>query len=399
VYTNILIRYGELSIKGKNKKEFIKKLYERLCVVFPKESGVQIVVNPVRAFLTLPEGADAHAMLHKLEMVFGLTSASLAIRVEPTMEAIKDAALRIVEAEMSPKSSLKLNTNRVDKKFPQKSMDITKEVAGHIFANNTIELRADVRNPDKQLLVEVRHDYAYVMIDRLPLAGGFPQGSIGRGLLMLSGGIDSPVAGYLALRKGIELGAIHFASPPYTSPQALEKIKTLVEQLETYQVEIPLYVVPFAEIQLEIRKHVQERYQMVVMRQLMYLIAEALATQAGYQVLINGESVGQVASQTLESMASIHPVVDLPIIQPLAASEKNEIIAVAKKIGTYDTSILPFEDCCTIFVPKSPVTKPKRHLAALEMQKIDVKKLVLEAVTRTERLDKKNIVKNSDFFL
>jgi len=399
VYTNILIRYGELSIKGKNKKEFIQKLYERLKVVFPPKSGIHIVVNPVRAFLTLPEGSDAHAALHKLETVFGLTSASLAIRTEPTLAGIKRAAMEIVEQEMTQGSSLKLNTKRVDKRFPKSSMEITKEVAGHIFANNSLDLRADVHQPDKQLLVEIRHDFAYVMIDRLPLAGGFPQGSIGKGLLMLSGGIDSPVAGYLALRKGIKLGAIHFASPPYTSEQALDKIKSLVHQLEKYQVNIPLYIVPFTEIQLAIRQSVQDRYQMVVMRRVMYLIAQQIAERAGFQVLINGESIGQVASQTLESMASVHPVVDLPIIQPLSALEKNEIIDVAKKIGTYETSILPFEDCCTIFVPKSPVTRPKKHLATLEMAKIDVKTLVLTAVNSTKMDDKENIVKNSDFFL
>jgi len=399
MYTNILIRYGELSIKGKNKKEFIQKLYERLLIVFPKESGVHIVVNPVRAFLTLPPALDAHDVLNKLETVFGLTSASLVIRTECSLAAIKDAALRIVEAEMSPGSSLKINSKRVDKRFPHKSMEITQEVAGHIFANNTLGLQADVHHPDKELLVEVRHDFAYVMIDRLPLAGGFPQGSIGKGLLMLSGGIDSPVAGYYAMRKGIELGAIHFASPPYTSVQALEKIKTLVKQLERYQEDIPLYIISFTDIQLAIRKHVQERYQMVIMRRMMYLIAEQIAQQQKYQVLINGESVGQVASQTLESMASVHTVVDLPIIQPVSAAEKNEIINVAKRIGTYETSILPFEDCCTIFVPKSPVTRPKKHLAALEMQKIDVKKLVLDAVNGMEVSHNKNIVKNNAFFL
>jgi len=399
MYTNILIRYGELSIKGKNKKAFIQKLYERLLVVFPKESGIHIVVNPVRAFLTLPKDADAHAVLHKLETVFGLTSASLAIRTDTTMDAIKAAAMQIIEAEMTPRSSFKINTNRVDKRFPCKSMDITQEVAGHIFANNTLNLRADVHKPDKQLMIEVRHDFAYVMIDRLPLAGGFPQASLGKGLLMLSGGIDSPVAGYLAMRKGIEIGAIHFASPPYTSDQALEKIKTLVQLLERYQVNIPLYIIPFTEIQLAIRKHVQARYQMVVMRRLMYVIAEHIALKFGYQVLINGESIGQVASQTLESMASVHAVVDLPVIQPLSVAEKNEIIALAKKIDTYTTSILPFEDCCTIFVPQNPVTRPKPHIAAFEMQKIDVEKLVLSAINSTEFITRNDIVKNSDFFL
>ena len=398
MYTDILIRYGELTIKGKNKKQFIQKLYERLVYIFPKESGIKIVTNPVRAFLTLPEGANAHEVLQKLETVFGLTSASLAIKVEPTIDAIKTAALQIVEAECTPNSTLKLNTNRVDKKFPQNSMAITKDVAGHIFKNNTLNLRADVHRPDKQLVIELRHDFAYVMIDRLPLAGGFPQGSIGKGLLMLSGGIDSPVAGYLAMRKGIDIAAIHFASPPYTSENALNKIKDLVGVMERYQESIPLYVVPFTNIQLEIVKSVQDRYQMVVMRRIMYMIAERVAIQHGRQILINGESVGQVASQTLESMASVHPVVDLPIFQPVSASEKNEIIAVAKKIGTYDISILPFEDCCTIFVPKNPVTKPKRHLAELETNKIAVEALIAEAIQGIKVLKvTKNSENNADF--
>lgn len=399
MYTDILIRYGELTIKGKNKKVFIQKLHERLVEVFPKESGIVITTNPVRAFLSLPEGCDAKAVLHQLERVFGLTSASLAIKVKPEINAIKTAALNIAENECKPNSTLKLNTNRVDKRYPQKSMEVTKDVAGHIFKNNNINLRADVHHPDKILTVEIRHDFAYVMIDRLPLAGGFPQGSLGKGMLMLSGGIDSPVAGYLAMRKGIDIAAIHFASPPYTSENALNKIKKLVETMEAYQTEIPLYVVPFTNVQLEIVKHVQDRYQMIVMRRMMYMIAERVALAHGRQILINGESVGQVASQTLESMASVHPVVDLPIFQPVASYEKNEIIKLAKKIGTYETSILPFEDCCTIFVPKNPVTKPKKYFAEYETAKLDVEMLINEAIAGIETIKVMEIEQNNAEFL
>ena len=399
LYTDILIRYGELSIKGKNKKLFIQKLYERLKEVFPKDSGVEITTNPVRAFLSLPEGADVQETLAKLKTVFGLTSASLAIRTESTIEAIKEAALKIVETECAENSTLKIDVNRVDKKFPRTSPEITKDIAAYLFINNTKKLRADVHNPDKEVTVEIRHDYSYVMLDKLVLPGGFPQGSIGKGLLMLSGGIDSPVAGYLAMRKGINIAAIHFASPPYTSDNALNKIKSLVTIMEHYQQHIPLYVVPFTDIQLEIVKHVQDRYQMIVMRRIMYMIADQVARMHHRKVLINGESVGQVASQTLESMGSVHPVTDLPIFQPVSSYEKNEIIAIAKEIGTYETSILPFEDCCTIFVPKNPVTKPKKRIAEFETEKLDVATLIEVAIAGIETVDVKEKVKNNTEFL
>lgn len=385
MYTHILIRYGELTIKGKNKKYFLQKLYRRLKQVFPKESGIEIETNPVRSFLTLPEGADVKEVFAKLETVFGLTSASLAIKVPTDLDAIKEAALRIVENECVDGQTVKLETKRSYKQFPLQSWEVSREVAGYVFKQTTKDIKAEMKNPDSQVFVEIRKDESFVMLDRIELPGGLPQGSSGKGALMLSGGIDSPVAGYLAMKKGINLIAIHFASPPYTSNESLEKIKTLVRTLEDYQGRIKLFVVPFTEIQQEIvYSKMNERYHMIIMRRMMYRIAEKIMEQEGAQILVNGESVGQVASQTLASMAAVHTVVDVPIMQPLAALEKNEIIKIATDIDTYDTSVLPFEDCCTIFVPKSPVTQPKKNEALEAENKINVTALLEKAVENTE---------------
>jgi len=384
MYSEILIRYGELMIKGKNRNHFIAKLRKRLKEVFPKETGIEINVTPVRAFLTLPKNTDTSDVVKKMQTIFGLSSISLAIKTTSTLEDIQTAALQIVNNELSENDTFKIDTKRSDKRFSMKSLEVTKAVAAYVFKNTDKNLKVDVRHPTKELLIEIRGDYTYVMLNKIWMPGGFPQGTSGKAALMLSGGIDSPVAAYLAMRKGIRLFAVHFASPPYTSEQALDKIKQLIEQLSQYQNHIPLYIVPFTEVQLAIvNSDIQEKYQMVVMRRLMYKITEQIARQNDCKAIINGESVGQVASQTLESMNSIHPVVDLPIIQPLATYEKNEIIKIAEQIGTYDISILPFEDCCTIFVPKSPVTRPTRHLAEKEENKINSAELITSALNMT----------------
>ena len=396
MYTHILIRYGELTIKGKNKKMFIQKLVNRLHEVFPKDSGIEIETNRVRSFLTLPAGVDSNEIMEKLQTVFGIGSASFAIKVPTDMEAIQEAALQIAEKEVPENGTFKVETKRSYKQFPLESLEISQQVGSYVFKNISRKVTADMRKPDAQLLVEIRKDFSYVMLDKVKMPGGFPQGSLGKGMLMLSGGIDSPVAGYLAMRKGIKIAAIHFASPPYTSPEALEKIMTLVKTMEKYQQHITVYVVPFTEIQQEIIKSkITDRYHMVVMRRSMYRIAERIMAKANANVIINGESIGQVASQTLASMNSVHRVVDAPIIQPLSIMEKNDIITIAKQIGTYETSILPFEDCCTIFVPKSPVTNPKPHIAEFEEDKVDFAPLEDKAVAEVEIMKTRD--KTNDF--
>lgn len=391
MYTEILIRYGELMIKGKNRNKFIKKLADRLHEVFPEEDGVGVRITPNRAFLELSENTNIDAVIEKLKTVFGIISISLAIKVPTDIDEISKAAILIADSEITNEQTFKVDTKRSYKPFPMESLEVTKHVSKAIFKARDVALKVDVRNPDRQLLVEIRKEYSYVMLDKIKMAGGLPQGTSGKALLMLSGGIDSPVAGYLAMRKGIELIAVHFASPPYTSDSALDKVSQLVEILENYQTEIPLYVVPFTEIQLAIvNSKMQEGYHMVIMRRLMYRIAEQLAEKHKCLAIVNGESVGQVASQTLSAMRSSHIVVDLPILQPLAMHEKNDIIKIAEEIGTYATSILPFEDCCTVFVPQKPTTNPNRYISQRQENLINVTALVEKALESTKIIEKRS---------
>ncbi|MGL5042227.1 MAG: tRNA uracil 4-sulfurtransferase ThiI [Culicoidibacterales bacterium] len=386
MYTDILIRYGELMIKGKNRKKFIRMLEQRLQEVFCDRAEVIILVNPTRAFLTLQPGVDVERIIAKLETVFGIASVSLAIKVPTTLEEITTAAINIANFEIKETQTFKVETKRVYKPFPMESLAVTKHVSAAIFQAANKPLAVDVYKPNCQLLVEIRKGESYVMLDKIKMAGGLPQGSSGKAVLMLSGGIDSPVSAYLAMKKGIEIIAVHFASPPYTSDKSLEKVKKLIRQLEKYQAHIPLYVVPFTEIQLSIvDSYIQEGYHMVIMRRLMYRITEKIAEEHSCVAIINGESVGQVASQTLGSMRATHVVVGIPIIQPLAMFEKNEIIKIAEKIGTYEISILPFEDCCTVFVPKKPTTNPNRYISVNQEKLIDFEKLIIEAVEKTEK--------------
>ncbi|GBU10652.1 tRNA s(4)U8 sulfurtransferase [Erysipelotrichaceae bacterium] len=389
MYSEILIRYGELMIKGKNRKKFIKMLENRLEEVFPEEQGYEIDVMPTRAYLKLEPESNVKAILEKLGTIFGTSSVSLAVKVPTELKAITEAAIKIAQEEISDTASFKVETKRSYKPFPLESNAVSRHVAGAIFKTRNTPLKVDVYKPDVQLLIEIRKEFSYVMLDKIKMPGGLPQRTSGKGLLMLSGGIDSPVAGYLAMRKGIELACIHFASPPYTSEKSLEKVESLNELLEKYQKNIPLYVVPFTEIQLAITaSRIQPGYHMIIMRRMMYRIAQKIAELHGYNALINGESVGQVASQTLGSMKSTHIVVDLPILQPLAMHEKIEIISIAESIGTYEVSILPYEDCCTIFVPKSPTTNPNLYITQNQEKLIDVTALLDSAVENTKLIEK-----------
>jgi tRNA uracil 4-sulfurtransferase len=277
-------------------------------------------------------------------------------------------------------------SKRANKKFLIGSQELNRRIGGYILAHAK-EVKVDVHQPDLYVHVEVRNQHSYVYGNDIAGLGGLPVGSSGRVMLLLSGGIDSPVAGYLALKRGVELHAVHFHSYPFTSDRAKQKVIDLAQILTRFAGKIHLHVVPFTEIQTEINKHCYESYTITIMRRMMLRIAEELANRNGALALVTGESLGQVASQTLESMRTINAVTHMPILRPVIGMDKQEIMAISKQIGTYETSILPYEDCCTIFLPKAPKTKPDILVAERQEAKLDVEKLVIEAVEGTEVIE------------
>ncbi|HOE77265.1 MAG TPA: tRNA uracil 4-sulfurtransferase ThiI, partial [Bacilli bacterium] len=331
---------------------------------------------------------DPEEIIPILKKIPGIYSFSVVYRCESDLESIKNAALEIMQQELAKgKRTFKVETNRAYKQFPLTSLEISQTVASYLF-KSLPDLKADMRHPDFTLFLDVRDEGTYIYTEVILGMGGFPAHIQGKGLLMVSGGIDSVVAGYLAIKKGVEIEAVHFASPPYTSDNALQKVVDLLEQLAPYTLNgtILLHVVPFTTLQQLIYQYVREDYGITIMRRMMYRISERLAKKIQAEIIINGESIGQVASQTLESMSVINSVVTMPVIRPLAMMDKEEIINIARDIGTYDISIRPFEDCCTVFVPRHPQIKPRLHVAEKEEQNFDFEKSVEEAMKRIETI-------------
>ena len=358
---HILVRFGELTTKGKNRKMFIRKLCQNTKEILKPMSQLKYELSFDRMYIIL-NGEDPKAVAEKLKTVFGIHSFSFCYKVESDLEKIKEVCLQVVENNSG--QTFKIDTKRNDKDYPLHSHDINTAIAGYIFHHTSKTLKVDVHHPEILVKVELRKDYTYVMDNVIMGAGGYPVGVGGKALLMLSGGIDSPVAGYLTLKRGVDIECIHYASPPYTSDLAREKVLDLVDVLRQYtHGKIVVHIVPFTDLQLAVYEHCEESYAMTVMRRMMYRIAQGVAQKNNCLAIVNGESIGQVASQTLESMATINEVIHMPVLRPVACMDKLEIIDIATKIGTYDISIRPHEDCCTIFTPKQPATKPKSYKA------------------------------------
>ena len=327
-------------------------------------------------------------VIKALQRIPGLYSFSVVERANSNIDDICVSAKSLVENELKEgKKTFKVETNRADKNFPMTSLEISKEVARYLF-KNIPNLQADVHNPDFTLDLDVRVEGAFLFTKTYMGMGGLPAGSLGRATLMISGGIDSVVAGYLTIKKGVSIDAIHYASPPYTSDMALQKVIDLLEIIAPYTEyqSINLYVVPFTKLQSAIYEHIREDYGITIIRRMMYRIGERITNERGNLAIVNGENIGQVASQTLESMNTINSVVKIPVIRPLATFDKSEITDIAVKIGTYETSIKPYEDCCTVFVPKHPQIKPMIKIAEREEQKFDYEALIDEACTNVERI-------------
>lgn len=388
----ILIKYGELTTKKENRNMFINILYENIKNSL-KGIDYKITKNRVRMFITPKSDYDFELIINKLTKIFGIHSIVICYKVNTNIESIKENALTL--AQNTNFQTFKVETNRSYKEFPLTSLEVSKEVGAYILKNMD-GISVSVHNPDYELKIEIRNDYTYLYSKEIKGVGGYPVGVQGKGLLMLSGGIDSPVALYLALKRGIKVECIYFESPPHTSLQAKNKVKKLVEILTKYHPHIKLHIVKFTEIQEEIYKNIDPSYMITIMRRMMYRISEKVAKKNKCLAIINGESVGQVASQTLTSMNVINNVTTYPIIRPVACMDKLEIIELSKHIGTYDTSILPYEDCCTIFLPKHPVINPKLEKCLKYEKTFDYDKLIDEAIDNMETVKLDNHIDTLD---
>ncbi|GAB4074975.1 tRNA 4-thiouridine(8) synthase ThiI [Barrientosiimonas marina] len=376
-YDHILIRYGELALKGKNRKNFTLQLQDNLYEQLKSYPDVTIKRTQGRMFILL-NGHDPEPVMEKCQYVFGIQSLSLAIKVHNEEEKIKEAALWALQNRPDVQT-FKVSVRRVDKTFPIQSQEMNQVLGKHLLTN-TAGCEVDVHNPDLKLNVEIRHEATYITSDVVYGPGGLPVGSSGKTLLMLSGGIDSPVAGFLAMKRGVQVEAVHFHSPPFTSDRAKQKVFDLADKLSQYGSQIRVHVVPFTKVQQHIFQEIPESYAMTVMRRVMMRISEQVCRQESILSITTGESLGQVASQTMESMNAINEVTNYPILRPLVAMDKNDITAISKQIDTYDISIRPYEDCCTIFVPKSPKTRPRRDKINELEEHTDFSELIDEAV-------------------
>ena len=369
-YTEIMVRYGELSTKGKNRRSFIMQLAEnvkRTLADFPK---VKVHAERDRMHLLL-NGEDSQAIILKLQKVFGIQNFSPSIRVEKDVEVLKEAVQTVMSEIYTGTETFKITAKRSDHQFIQDSNQLNLTL-GNAVIDRFPEIKVQMKKPDINLRVEIRMDGAYLSYETIQGAGGLPVGTSGKGMLMLSGGLDSPVAGYFAMKRGVEIEAVHFASPPYTSEQALQKAKDLTKKLTPYVGGIQFIEVPFTEVQEEIKKHVPQGYWMTITRRMMLRLTDAIREARHGLIILNGESLGQVASQTLQSMVAINEVTNTPIIRPVATMDKLEIIDVAQEIDTFELAIQPFEDCCTIFAPPQPKTRPKLEKVHLYEERLDI---------------------------
>ncbi len=371
----ILIKYGELSTKKGNRNFFINTLYNN---IKRKLSSYNVRIHKDRARMYIEfDSSDLLSIKSVVDTIFGIHAYHIAYIVSSDDSSIQSELLKIVEKEKF--STFKIETKRSDKSFPINSQDYNR-VLGGLLLKNIEGIKVDVHNPDLWIKVEIRPEETFIYFDSFAGCGGYPVGTQPRGMLMLSGGIDSPVAGYLAMKRGIVLDAIYFEALPHTSIEARNKVINLCKKLARYTDNINLHIVNFTPIQEEIYKNCREDYCITIMRRMMYRITTKLADNHKAYAIINGESVGQVASQTLTSMRVINEVTNMPIIRPVACLDKLEIIDIARNIDTYDISIIPYEDCCTVFVPKHPVINPKLDVAITEENKFDFESMINTAV-------------------
>lgn len=377
-YTEIMVRYGELSTKGKNRQTFIQRLAQNVKRALVGFENVKVHGQRDRMHLLL-NGDDSTEICQRLTQIFGIQNFSPVIKIEKNLDVIQETALAMIDEIYRPGLTFKVNTRRSDHDFELDTNELNLYL-GNAITDRYPEIVVKMHQPEIILRVEIRREGAYLSYLTVKGAGGLPVGTSGRGMLMLSGGIDSPVAGFLAMKRGVEIEAVHFASPPYTSPQALKKAQDLTAKLAPYVGSIQFIEVPFTEIQEEIKAHVPQGYLMTITRRFMMRLTDAIRELRHGLVIINGESLGQVASQTLPSMVAINAITATPIIRPVVTMDKNEIIDIAQKIDTFELAIQPFEDCCTIFAPPQPKTKPKLEKVLAYEARLDVEGMCQRAL-------------------
>ncbi|WP_413308255.1 tRNA uracil 4-sulfurtransferase ThiI [Bacillus sp. 1P10SD] len=383
-YDRILIRYGEISTKGRNRHKFVEKLRRSVVNALTSFPKIKVEASRDRMYVIL-QGEDGKEIIEKLRGIFGIQSFSPAIKVERDVENIKLATLELVSSIYRAGQTFKITPKRSDKTFELDTDGINRVIGTHLL-KNIPGLKVDVKEPDINVRIEVRQEAVYLSCEIIQGAGGLPVKSAGKAMLMLSGGIDSPVAGYLSMKRGLEIEAVHFFSPPFTSERSKEKVIDLSKKLAGIYGSFKLHIVPFTEIQQAVREQVPENYTMTTTRRMMLRITDEIRKQREGLAIITGESLGQVASQTLESMFAINEVTNTPILRPLISMDKTDIIKIAKEIDTLEISNRPFEDCCTIFVPASPKTKPRREKVQRYESFFDFEPLIKEAVLEIETL-------------
>ena len=378
-YNTIIVRFGEMSTKGKNKRDFIASLARSIRHTLKEdEDKYEMIIRHDHIYLNLKQHIED--LENKLKDISGMYSFSLALKIDQDLDNILKVGFDIVKNEEG--NTFKIRTKRIDKSYPYISDEINRKLAGEILKKSN--KKVDVHNPDILLDIEIRDDGAYLFTKTIKGMGGYPSGTIGKCLVMLSGGIGSPVAAYLLLKRGVDITCIHYASPPYTNSGVIDKLEDILHKLTKYQPRIRLFIVPFTKIQEKIYEVSSEGYPITIMRRMMYRLASRLAKRLKINCLANGESIGQVASQTIDSLSVINEVTNMPVLRPLCTYDKVDIIKISEEIGTYDISIRPYEDCCTIFAPVKPKTSPHIDECLKIEEKFDFESLIEEALNNVE---------------
>ena len=379
MYSDIILREGEMVLKGRNRRDFEYRLIKNVKRVTKDFKGVSVERSYGRIYI---RNANENTMeiIKGVKLIPGIYNISPIMKTDKNLDNIKAKALEMLKKAIVGKKTFKVEAKRADKTYPLDSMEISRQVGGYILAMFDGELSVDVRNPDVVVNVEVTFTAANIYSEKIEGAGGLPIGTSGRGLTLLSGGIDSPVAIWMGLKRGVEMDALHFHSFPFTSERSKEKVVDLTKILAKHTGKMKLYVINFTEIQKIIGLKCPKEYYITIMRRFMLRIATIIANKYDYKALFTGDSIGQVASQTLESMAAINAVTTIPVIRPLASMDKHHIIQISREIGTYETSILPYEDCCTVFVPQNPVIRPEISVCEEGEKELDIDKLIVECL-------------------
>ncbi len=390
-YNHIIVRYGEITLKKRNRGQFIEQLRKNVKHTLKPFPKVTIETRHERMILTL-NGENVDEVIEKVRKVYGIYALTPALKAEKDLDDIKAKALTYMQQQSGNVATFKVETKRADKTFPHDSFACSREIGAHILINAQ-PIGVDLHNPDIVLNIEIKTDATYISGKTYKAVGGLPVGSSGRAMLLLSGGIDSPVAGYKIMKRGVEIECIHFESPPFTSDRAKQKVIDLAEVLSNVNGKMVLHIIPFTQIQKLIHKEIPDRFSITVMRRIMFRIADILREKREALAIVTGENLGQVASQTIESMYTINEVTNTPIFRPLISMDKTEIIQIAQEIDTYEISIRPYEDCCTIFKPSNPKTKPRREKVNQFEKEVDFSVLIEEAVSQAEKIIFTNRVK------